>query len=371
MTLLFDTYQLGDITLGNRMVMAPMTRARSVDTVAGPHTAEYYRQRATAGLIVTEGTPISPEAQGYAYVPGIWSDVQVAGWRTVTDAVHIEGGRIFSQLWHVGRLSHRSLQPGRQQPVGASSVPADGGKTFAFNDDGTVGFVDVSAPRPLSTQEVDRVILDFSAAAANANDAGFDGIELHGANGYLFEQFLNPSTNTRTDRYGGSIRNRARLLLDTVDCVSDKIGSSHVGIRLSPFSELFDMPSYPEAIDTYLHLASELSRREIAYVHLVDQLPAGSRVIDVDTLTGFRAEFPGTIILAGGMTRELADDLIDKNLIDLTAFGQPFISNPDLVDRIRYGWPLTPPDRDSYYGGGTAGYVDYPRYAPDNAPAGV
>ncbi|MGY0500335.1 alkene reductase [Nocardia sp. FBN12] len=364
MTRLFDNCRLGGIVLRNRVVMAPMTRARSVDTIAGAVTAQYYRQRATAGLIVTEGTPISPEGQGYAYVPGIWSSKQVAGWRRVTDAVHDEDGRIFAQLWHVGRLSHTSLQPGRQRPVGAGAAPAHGGKTFAFADDGTAGLVDVSTPRPLSTQEVGRVIRDFVCGATNASDAGFDGVELHGANGYLFEQFLNPSTNTRTDHYGGSIRHRARFLLETVDRVSEAIGSTRVGIRLSPFSELFDMPAYAETASTYLYLASELSRRDLAYVHLADQLPAGDRVIDVDFLTAFRAAYRGAIILAGGMTRELAEDLMARNVIDLAAFGQPFIANPDLVERLQNGWPLTTPDRDSYYGGGAEGYLDYPRFDP-------
>ncbi|MFC9790113.1 alkene reductase [Rhodococcus sp. NPDC127528] len=364
MTRLFDNFRLGDIVLRNRVVMAPMTRARSVDTIAGAVTAEYYRQRATAGLIVTEGTPISPEGQGYAYVPGIWSREQVAGWRGVTDAVHNEEGRIFAQLWHVGRLSHTSLQPGRRHPVGAGAAPAHEGKTFAFTDDGTVGFVDVSTPRPLSTQEVSRVARDFACGATNAREAGFDGVELHGANGYLFEQFLNPSTNTRTDHYGGSIRHRARFLLETVDRVSEAIGSTRVGLRLSPFGELFDMPAYAETADTYLYLASELSRRDLAYVHLVDQLPSGDRLIDVDFLAAVRAEYRGTIIFAGGMTRELAEELAAKNVIDLAAFGQPFIANPDLVERLQNGWPLTTPDRDSYYGGGAEGYLDYPRFDP-------
>ena len=364
MTRLFDNYRLGDIVLRNRVVMAPMTRARSVNTIAGTHTAEYYRQRATAGLIVTEGTPISPEGQGYAYVPGIWSEEQVRGWQAVTSAVHDEGGSIFAQLWHVGRLSHTSLQPGRQLPVSPGAAPAHECKTFAFTDDNTAGFVDVSQPRPLSTQEVRRVIRDFVYGATNASDAGFDGVELHGANGYLFEQFLNPSTNPRTDHYGGSIRNRARFLLETVDRTIEAIGPARVGIRLSPFSQLFDMPAYTEAADTYLYLASELSRRDLAYVHLVDQLPAGDRVIGIDFLTTFRAEYRGTVILAGGMTKELAEDLMEKELVDLTAFGQPFIANPDLVERMQKGWPLTTPDQNSYYGGGPEGYLDYPRFTP-------
>lgn len=364
MTPLFDTHRLGGLVLDNRLVMAPMTRARCIDTIPTAETAEYYRQRATAGLIVTEGTPISPEAQGYVYVPGIWSPAQVAGWRTVTDAVHSEDGRIFAQLWHVGRLSHASLQPDGGQPVSAGAVPAPESKIFALDDDGNVGFVDVGDPRPLSTEEVGRVVDDFARAATNAEVAGFDGVELHGANGYLFEQFLNPATNTRSDRYGGSYTDRARFLLETVDAVIDVLGSARVGIRLSPFSELFDMPAYPEAAETYLYLASELSRRNLAYIHLIDQRPAGGRLLDIDFLTAFRARFRGTIILAGGMTQKHADELFERDLIDLAAFGQPFIANPDLVARLQNGWPLTAPDPNTYYGGGAEGYLDYPRFTP-------
>jgi N-ethylmaleimide reductase len=360
---LFDTCLLGELTLPNRVVMAPMTRARSTDAVAGADTAEYYGQRATAGLIVTEGTPISPEGQGYALVPGIWSPDQVLGWRATTRAVHAGGGRIFAQLWHVGRLSHTSLQPDAQQPVGASSTAAREAKTFAYVGDGEVGFVDVSHPRPLSTEEVGRVAGDFARAAANAIKAGFDGVELHGANGYLLEQFLNPSVNTRSDAYGGSIANRVRFPLEVLDRVCEAIGSSRVGIRLSPLSELFDMPAYPEAGETYRRLATELAARDIAYVHLIDQLPAGERVLDLDFLTAFRAGYAGTVILAGGMTPDLASRLIAQGLIDLAAFGQPFIANPDLVERLQNRWPLNTPDPNTYYGGGAEGYLDYPRYA--------
>lgn len=361
---LFESFRLGEVAIPNRLVMAPMTRARCVDTIADSLTAEYYRQRATAGLIVTEGTPISPEGQGYAYVPGIWSEEQAAGWRKVTDAVHERGGRIFSQLWHVGRLSHISLQPDRQQPIGAGAVPATDGKTFAFDDDGTVGFIDVSSPRPLSTDEVGRVSRDFVEAAANAMSAGFDGVELHGANGYLFEQFLNPATNTRADRYGSSIENRTRFLLETVDAVIDRIGPNRVGLRLSPFSDLFDMPAYSEATETYLHIATELSHRSIAYVHLIDQMPGGERILTGDFLAAFRDRFQGTMILAGGLTQESAEELLARDVIDLAAFGQPFIANPDLVERMQNGWPLNEPDPLTYYGGGVEGYVDYPEFAP-------
>lgn len=361
---LFDSFRISKNLLPNRVVMAPMTRARRADRIAGTDTAEYYRQRATAGLIITEGTPVSPEAQGYASVPGIWSTEQVEGWRLVTEAVHGEGGTIFAQLWHVGRMSHRSLQPERKAPVSASAKPARGpqGKTYAFTDDCTVGFVDVTVPRQLSAEEVERVTLDFVTAAGNAVDAGFDGVELHGANGYLFEQFLNPATNTRTDRYGGSIEDRARFLLETIDGLLDAVGSGRVGVRLSPYSQLFDMPAYADATATYSYLASEFSGRKLAYVHLNDNFPEGDRAVSEQFLRDFRARCPVPLILAGGLTEALAQHLIGGGLIDLAAFGRPFIANPDLVLRLKRDWPLAIADSNTLYGGGSAGYLDYPPF---------
>ncbi|WP_314036879.1 alkene reductase [Dietzia sp. CH92] len=365
MSSLFDSYPLGDVRLHNRVVMAPMTRARSLDTIPNAVMAEYYRQRASAGLIVTEGTAISPEAQGYAFIPGIWSPEQVMGWKKTTTAVHDEGGRIFCQLWHVGRLSHRSLQPGGRQPVSSGAAPARGCQIFAYDDDGEVGFINVTDPRPLTTAEVERVARDYATGAANALDAGFDGVELHAANGYLFEQFLNPAVNTRDDQYGGTVPNRVRFLLEAVDRVVEEVGSSRVGVRLSPFSGLFDMPSYAEAQETYLYLADELGRRHIAYVHLIDQNPDGQRLLAPEFLASFRARYGEAIILAGALTGELAHALVERGLIDLTAFGQPYIANPDLVERLQNGWPLATPDPKSYYGGGGAeGYSDYPRFDP-------
>ena len=362
---LFDPYSLADVQLRNRVVMAPMTRARSYDSIANSVMADYYSQRATAGLIITEGTPISPEAQGYAFIPGIWTSEQVAGWKETTTAVHDRGGRIFCQLWHVGRLSHPSLQPEAQQPVSSGSLPARDCQIFAYDDDGEVGFINVTDPRPLSTDEVGRVTRDYAAGAANALDAGFDGVELHAANGYLFEQFLNPGINTREDEYGGSIPNRARFLLEAVDRVVEEVGSSRVGVRISPFSGLFDMPAYDEAEDTYLYLATELGRRHIAYVHFIDQNPDGQRLLGPEFLTAFRARFDGTIILAGALTGELAQTYVESGLIDLAAFGQPYIANPDLVERLQNGWPLATPDPLTVYGGvGAEGYSDYPRFDP-------
>jgi N-ethylmaleimide reductase len=359
---LFQPYAFAGHRLGNRIIMAPMTRARRPDYVADAETVLYYRQRASAGLIISEGTPVSPEGQGYINVPGIWSPEQVAGWGLVTDAVHQEGSTIFAQLWHVGRMSHVSLQPNGGQPVSSTSKPARDPKSmaFVFLDDGSTGMVEPSVPRPLETGEVARVIEDFVRGARNARDAGFDGIELHAANGYLFEQFLNPILNDRTDQYGGSIENRTRIVLETVDAMIEAIGADRVGIRLAPFNQQFDMPVYDDGGETYLFLARELTKRRIAYVHLNDNWAAGRSVIDEAYLRQFREAFDGTLILAGAMTIERAQRLVDEGLIDLPAFGQPFIANPDLVERLRRGAPLATPDRDTWYGGGSAGYTDYP-----------
>lgn len=363
MTKLFDTYSMKKRDLANHIAMAPMTRARNPDCVANELTALYYRQRATAGLIVSEGTPVSPEGQGYISVPGIWSAAQVAGWKKVTDAVHQEGGTIFAQIWHVGRMSHASLQPAGGAPVSSTDkAPAKDPKNMAFVHlpDGTPGFVDPTPPRPLSTEEVGRVTQDFVKAAINAVDAGFDGIEIHAANGYLFEQFINPLINDRTDRYGGSLGNRVRFLMETVDAIAAAIGADRVGVRLAPNNRQFDMPEYADNEATYLHIGKELSKRGIAYVHLNDNHAHGVSVVGEPFLRDFRQVFPGTLILAGSMTKARAERLVDEGVIDLAAFGQPFISNPDLVARLKTSAALAPPDRATYYGGGAEGYTDYP-----------
>lgn len=363
MSRLFETYPLGARCLQNHIAMAPMTRARNPNLIANEQTALYYRQRATAGLIVSEGTPVSPEGQGYIAVPGIWSSEQVAGWRLVTDAVHEEGGTIFAQLWHVGRMSHTSLQPAGGAPVSASNkAPAKSPKNMAFinNEDGTQGFAAPSEPRALATDEVSRVTQDFVHAAKNAIRAGFDGIEIHAANGYLFEQFINPVINDRSDKYGGSLENRLRFLLETVDAVSEAIGCDKVGVRLAPNNRVFDMPAYPESEATYLVIARELSTRNVAYIHLNDNFSSGGADISASYLHQFRQAYTGTLILAGQMTKARAQQLVGEGIIDLAAFGQPFISNPDLVTRLKEELPLTPPHRATYYGGSHEGYTDYP-----------
>lgn len=371
---LLQSYNFGGLRLRNRVVMAPLTRSRAPDDIADEMTAIYYAQRATAGLIISEGTPISREGQGYLFNPGIYTPAQIAGWRKSTDAVHQAGGWIFAQLWHVGRVSHTSIQPNGAAPVSASSKVANGALAFGYDETGTPAFVPTSVPRQLSTAEVAGLTGDFVAAAANAIEAGFDGVELHGAGGYIFEQFLNPAVNDRSDKYSAApMENRLRFLLETVDAVAARLGAHRVGIRFSPFGNLFDMPAYSDAEQTYLELGRELAERKIAYIHLMDQsgFKLGDSVLPANThfprlLEKLRNAFhTGAIIVAGGLTQERASKLISDGTIDLAAFGEPFIANPDLVARFENGWPLAPADRATFYGGGAAGYIDYPAYGVD------
>jgi len=373
MTQLFEPFNLKNIPLQNRVVMAPLTRSRSPNDAATEMNALYYTQRATAGLIVSEGTPISREGQGYLFNPGIFTPEQIAGWRLVTNSVHAIGARMFAQIWHVGRVSHTSIQAGGIDPVSGSSKVAEGATAFGYNAAGQPALVATSKPRQLTTDEVARVVQDYATAAANAIEAGFDGVEIHGANGYLLEQFLNPLVNDRADQYGAvTMDNRLRFTLEVVDAVVAKIGCERVGIRISPYGQLFDMPHYADIAETYTALSVALGERGIAYVHVMDQSgygmergAGGESVSDkIHRLLGvFRQNMPGTaLILAGGMTRARADNLIGDGVIDLAAFGQPFISNPDLVARLQDGWKLTDPDRTTYYGGGAHGYIDYAPY---------
>jgi 2,4-dienoyl-CoA reductase-like NADH-dependent reductase (Old Yellow Enzyme family) len=369
---LFNEFKLGETHLSNRIVMAPMTRSRAPDDIATDQIALHYTQRATAGLIVSEGTPISREGQGYLFNPGIYTPEQIQGWKGVTDSVRSVGGRMFAQLWHVGRVSHTSIQIDGKAPVSATSKAAQGAVAFAYGEDGEPGFVPTSVPRPLTTEEVARVVEDFAQAAQNAVDAGFDGVEIHGANGYLLEQFLNPLVNDRSDRYGAStLQNRLRFVFEVVDAACARIGADRVGIRISPYGQLFDMPIYPQIDETYAALCAGMRQRGIAYVHVMDQthffMAGKSSAAQEEALRALleqcKAELGDTaLILAGDMTRERAEELLEADLIDLAAFGQPFIGNPDLVARLKNGWPLTVPDRETYYGGDGQGYIDYPPY---------
>lgn len=371
MSKLFEPYMMGEIALPNRVAMAPLTRSRArAGNIPSDLAPLYYGQRASAGLIVAEGTAISPNAIGYLDVPGLWSDEQVAAWKPVTKAVHDRGSAIFCQLWHVGRVSHVSTQPERAAPVSSTNRAAANSSAYGVNEDGVAALIDVSPPRALITSEVAGIIADFVRAARNAIEAGFDGIELHGANGYLIEQFLNPHVNDRTDVYrGDTLEGRSRFLLDTLDAVIAAIGSARTAVRLSPYGKLHDMPAYPEVEETYLHLAEQLSRRKIAYLHIMDQSTRGSTATPIDFLSKLHARFDGTMILAGGLTAARAEAMIDEGLIDIAAFGEPFIANPDLVERLRHGWPIEKFDYGLHYGGGAHGYTDYAPYPAGSSAA--
>ena len=356
---LFSPVRVGAIELANRVVMAPLTRnrARPEDDAPIALHAEYYGQRATAGLIITEASQITPEGKGYAWTPGIYSPAQVAGWKAVTEAVHAKGGRIFIQLWHVGRVSHTSLQPNGQAPVSASAIAA-GGKTF----DGT-GFVDTSVPRALETEEIPRLLADYAHAVGCARAAGFDGVEIHAANGYLLDQFLHDGANRRTDAYGGSIENRARLLGEVIAAVVGAWDKDHVGIRISPFSGANGVhDSDPMAL--FGHVVDLIDAAGLAYLHMVEGKTGGSRdLAPGQSIDALRRRFHGPFIANNGYDRRMALDAVADGHADLIAFGKPFIANPDLVERLRRDAPLNEPDPATFYGGGAKGYTDYPQLA--------
>lgn len=360
MTTLFQPYDLGPITLANHIVMAPLTRNRAgTGLVPSELAATYYAQRATAGLLITEATQISAQAQGYQDTPGIYTQAQIDGWRKVTDAVHAKGGRIFVQLWHVGRISHVDLQPGGAAPVAPSAIRAET-KTFVNN-----GFTDVSEPRALELQEIPGIIDDFRKAAANSIVAGFDGVEIHGANGYLLEQFLKDGANQRTDEYGGSVENRARLLLEVTAAVIDEIGADRTGVRISPVSPA-NAISCSDPQPQYDYLAEQLDALGIVYLHVVEGATGGPRDVAPFDYDSLRRRFKNTWIGNNGYDLALASTQLAQGKADLFAFGRPFISNPDLVERLKTGAPLAPLNPETLYGGGAQGYTDYPSLAETN-----
>jgi N-ethylmaleimide reductase len=354
-TKLFEPYKLGPITLPNRLVMAPLTRNRAVPPgmVPSPLAVDYYGQRASAGLLVTEATQISQQGQGYQDTPGIYSKEQVEGWKKVTDRVHERGGRIFVQLWHVGRISHTSLQPNGGHPVAPSAIRAKG-KTFVG---GT--FADVSEPRALELAEIPDIIDDFKRGAANALAAGFDGVEIHGANGYLLDQFAKDGTNTRTDAYGGSIENRAKLMLEVSKAVTAEAGPERTGIRISPVTPSNDISdSNPQPLFDYI--VDGLEALKLVYIHVVEGATGGPRDVAPFDYASLRKRFTRAYIANNGYDFELATKQLAANAADLIAFGKPFISNPDLVERLKSGAPLNEWDKATFYGGGAKGYTDYP-----------
>jgi N-ethylmaleimide reductase len=352
---LFEPFILGDLKLPNRIAMAPLTRNRAEhgSDAPGDLNALYYEQRSGAGLIISEATQISRQGQGYIWTPGLYTQAQVQGWKKVTDRVHAAKGHIFAQIWHVGRISHTSLQPDNGAPVAPSAIPAKG-KTFV-----ETGFVDVSTPRALEADEIPGIISDYVLAARNAKLAGFDGIEVHAANGYLIEQFLKDGTNNRTDHYGGSLENRARFGLEVVDAVLKAFPQTRIGIRISPVSPANDVTtSDPAAIFGYF--ISELAKRNLAYLHVIEGSTGGPRDIAPFNYAALRKAFPGAYIANNGYDRQMAIDAIENGTADMVAFGRPFIANPDLVARLQQNAPLNPLNNDTLYGGGAEGYTDYP-----------
>ncbi|CNJ54114.1 alkene reductase [Yersinia enterocolitica] len=361
-TKLFSPLKVGALTLPNRVFMAPLTRLRSIEPgdIPTPLMAEYYRQRASAGLIITEATQISFQAKGYAGAPGLHTQEQLNAWKKITQAVHDEGGHIAVQLWHVGRISHNSLQPGQQAPVAPSAIAADT-RTTVRDDTGAWVRVPCSTPRALETEEIPGIINDFRQATANAREAGFDYIELHAAHGYLLHQFMSPASNQRTDQYGGSIENRTRLTLEVVDATAAEWGAERIGIRISPLGPFNGLDNGEDQEEAALYLIEELNKRHIAYLHISEPDWAGGKPYSDAFRDAVRARFKGVIIGAGAYTAEKAENLIEKGFIDAVAFGRSYISNPDLVERLQQNAPLNEPDGETFYGGGAKGYTDYPK----------
>jgi len=355
----FAPVALGPLTLKNRLVMAPMTRSRAVEaSTPNALMAEYYAQRAGAGLIVTEGTSPSPNGTGYPRIPGLWSTGQVAGWRLVTDAVHARGSRIFVQLMHTGRVGHPLNLPEGAELLAPSAVAAPG---EMYTD--AKGMQPHPVPRAMTDAEVRQAIGEYVTAARNAVAAGFDGVELHGANGYLMEQFLSPDTNRRTDAWGGTIEKRMAFVLEVARQTAAAIGGARVGIRLSPYGVNAGMVAYPEIDETYRALVSALATTGIQYLHLVDHSAMGAPPVPAELKLALRKAWPRTFILAGGFDRAGAEAALGEGRADLVAFGRPFLANPDFVTRLEKGLPLNAPDFGTFYTPGPKGYTDYPAAA--------
>jgi N-ethylmaleimide reductase len=366
MTTLFDPLQAGELSLANRIVMAPLTRNRAPEAIPTPLMATYYAQRASAGLLITEATAITQQGQGYADVPGLYGTEQLDGWKRVTQAVHDAGGKIVTQLWHVGRVSHTDLQPHFGKPVAPSAIRAHT-KTVLIKE-GVPTFVDTSEPRALDAEEIPGIVQAYRHAAQNAISAGFDGVEIHAANGYLIDQFLKTGSNHRTDDYGGSIANRARLLLEVTRAVVEAIGGGRTGIRLSPVTPANDVvDADPQPL--FDHVARELGSLHLAYVHVIEGATGGPRELP-DRPFDYKA-FKAAYRAAGGQGAWMVNNGYDLPLAeqaladgaDLVAFGRSYIANPDLVARLQVGGPFNTPDKSTFYGGGEKGYTDYPALA--------
>ncbi len=355
---LLTPIKVGALEVENRIVMAPMTRCRATGNIPNTLMAEYYAQRAEAGLIITEGTSPSPNGLGYARIPGIFSKQQVEGWEIVTDKVHIEGGKIFVQLMHTGRISHPLNMPEGARIIAPSAIKAAG---QMWTDEKMLQ--DFMVPEAMTPEDLENTKAEYVSAAKNARDAGFDGVELHGANGYLLEQFLSPISNIRADNYGGSTENRCRFIIEVATAVAEAIGDGRTGIRLSPYGVASDMPHYPEIDATYDYLSKQLNQLDIAYIHLVDHSAMGAPAVPIEIKKLIRKNFKNTMILCGGYDKEKAEQDIDSGLCNLVAFGRPFICNPDLVERFKMNWPLsTDLHQDLFYTATEKGYTDYPVY---------
>ena len=353
---LFDLYQLGLIKLKNHMVMAPMTRSRATpDNVPVDMMADYYAQRAGAGLIITEGTSPSPNGLGYSFIPGIYNDAQVAGWKKVTDAVHEKGGHIFLQIMHTGRVAAQENLPEGAEILAPSAIAAAGEMHTK-----TGGKVTQPVPRALTTAEVETAIEEYVTAAKNAVAAGFDGVEFHSANGYLMEQFLNPGVNQRTDQYGGSMEARCTFLLTIVAKAISEIGKEKIGVRFSPYGVFNDMPAYDEVDETYAYLAEKLNDLDIVYVHVLDHSAMGTPPVPQSVKDIIRSKFKNTLISCGGFDYEKAEVALENGSTDLVAFGREYLANPDLDERFKVGAKLNEPDMATFYIPGAKGYIDYP-----------
>ncbi|NNM01542.1 MAG: alkene reductase [Gammaproteobacteria bacterium] len=342
----------------NRVVMAPMTRCRAIDNTPNAMMAEYYAQRAGAGLIVTEGTSPSPNGLGYPRIPGAFSDAQMAGWKAVTTAVHDRGGRIFLQLMHSGRISHPVNMADDARILAPSAVTAAG---EMFTDE--LGPQPHAEPQAMSLADIAGTQQEYADAAGNAIEAGFDGVELHGANGYLPEQFISPGTNQRSDEYGGSLENRCRFIIETATRIAAATGPGRCGVRLSPYGVFNDMPLYDDIDATYRHLATSFSPLKLAYLHVIDMSSQGAHEVPLALKREIKALFDGSLILNGGFDRDTAEAAIDAGNADLVSFGMPFVANPDLVTRMEHGLALTEADPDTLYSAGPEGYTDYARAA--------
>jgi N-ethylmaleimide reductase len=369
---LFEPVTLGRHTLKNRIVLPPLTRQRSAQPGNVPTglMAEYYRQRAGAGFMVTEGAQIEPRGQGYAWTPGIHSEAQIAGWRQVTDAVHAEGGVIFAQLWHVGRVSHTALQPDGAAPVAPSAIAASQAKAFIETAPGVGTLVAPSVPRELTVAEIGELVAQYAAAARNAIAAGFDGVEIHAANGYLVNQFMSVHANQRDDQYGGSVQNRLRFLREIVEAVAAAVGADRLGVRFTPlFASTDEERVYIGLVEedpelTYLAAAQVLEDAGVAYVSIAEADWDNAPDLPGSFRRALRETFSGRIVYAGRYTPDRATALLASGLGDLVAFGRPYIANPDLPQRIANGWPLNAVNPATMYGGGAQGFTDYPAYTP-------